>query len=359
MPEHTPLYEAAARAGAVFVDDTGWEVPGHFRGADAEYAAAREGAALFDLSHQGKVEVSGADSSSFLHNLCTNDVGNLGPGAGCEAFFTTAKAKVVAHGYLFSEGAAARGRTFWLDLAPGTAEKVIRHLDHFLISEQVEFADRTRELAQAHLVGPRAWAPLAQALPDLPVLGPFQHAAGLFRGTALCRVRRNDRLGVPGYDVLCPPGEAAQLWQALTQAGVTPAGLQAFEALRIEAGTPRYGADIDDNTFAPEAGRTAQAICYTKGCYLGQEPIVMARDRGQINRTLVGLALPVGPVPPRTGVFRDGKEVGHVTSSAFSPRTRAGVALAYLRRGSQGAGTAVEVDVEGRRLPAQVVAFLR
>lgn len=85
----------------------------------------------------------------------------------------------------------------------------------------------------------------------------------------------------------------------------------------------------------------------------------MARDRGHINRTLVGLALPEGPVPPRAGVFRDGKEVGHVTSSAFSPRTRAGVGLAYLRRGSQEVGTAVEVDVEGRRLPAQVVAFLR
>jgi folate-binding protein YgfZ len=335
MPEHTPLYEPAARAGAVFVEDAGWEVPGHFQGAAQEYAAVREGAALFDLSHYGKVELTGPDAGTFLHNLCTNDVRGLPDGAGCEVFFTTAKAKVVAHGYLFHEGAA-----FWLDLAPGTAEKVIHHLDHFLISEQVEFADRTRERAQVHLAGPRAQAVL-------------QHAKG--PGQA----RRNDRLGLPGYDVLCPPVGAAALWQALTDAGAVPAGLQAFEALRIEAGTPRYGLDMDDNTFAPEAGRTAQAICYTKGCYLGQEPIVMARDRGQINRTLVGLALPEGPVPPRTAVYRDGKEVGHVTSSAWSPRTGAGVALAYLRRGHQEAGTGVEVDVEGRRLPAQVVAFLR
>ena len=354
MPEHTPLYEAAARAGGVFVEDAGWEVPGHFRGADAEYAAARAGAALFDLAHHGKVEVSGVDARAFLHNLCTNDVRNLGQGAGCEVFFTTAKAKVVAHGYLFHDGAS-----FWLDLAPGTAEKVLRHLDHFLISEQVEFADRTRELAQAHLAGPQALALLEQTLFDLPPLEALQHATRPFRGMTRCPVRRNDRLGVPGYDVLCPPGEAAQLWQALADAGAVPAGLQAFEALRIEAGTPRYGVDMDDDTFAPEAGRTAQAICYTKGCYLGQEPIVMARDRGHINRTLVGLGLPQGPVPPRTGVFRDGKEVGHVTSSAFSPRSRGGVALAYLRRGSQEVGTSVEVDVEGRRLPAQVVAFLR
>jgi folate-binding protein YgfZ len=333
MPERTPLYDSAARAGAVFVDDAGWEVPGHFRGANQEYAAAREGAALFDLSHHGKVELTGADAGTFLHNLCTNDVRNLAAGAGCEVFFTTAKAKVVAHGHLFHEG-----DSFWLDLATGTAEKVIRHLDHFLISEQVELTDRTRELAQVHLAGPRAQALLKQA-----------KAPG--------KVRRNDRLGLPGYDLLCAPGEAAGLWQALTAAGATPAGLQAFEPLRIEAGTPRYGVDMDDNTFAPEAGRTSQAISYTKGCYLGQEPIVMARDRGQINRTLVGLALPEGPVPPRSAVFRDGKEVGHVTSSAFSPRSGAGVALAYLRRGNQEVGTGVEVDVDGRRLPAQVVAF--
>ena len=335
MAEHTPMYEAAARAGAVFVDDAGWDVPAHFQGAAPEYAAAREGAALFDQSHRGKVELTGTDARAFLHNLCTNDVRNLAAGAGCEVFFTTAKARVVAHGHLFHEGAA-----FWLDLPPGTAEKVIRHLDHFLISEQVEFADRTRELAQAHLAGPRAEALLRHA-------------------PAPRQVRRNDRLGVPGFDLLCPPGEAGGLWQALTGAGATPAGLQAFEALRIEAGTPCYGVDMDDNTFAPEAGRTAQAISYAKGCYLGQEPIVMARDRGQINRTLVGLALPAGPVPPRSAVYRDGKEVGHVTSSAFSPRSGAGVALAYLRRGSQEVGTGVEVDVEGRRLPAQVVAFLR
>src|SRR5215469_9778648 len=117
MPEHTPLYEAVARAGAEFVEDAGWEVPGHFQGAESEYAAVHDGAALFDLSHHGKVEVSGADAPTFLHNLCTNDVRNLAAGDGCEVFFTTAKAKVVAHGYLFHEG-----ESFWLDLAPGTAE---------------------------------------------------------------------------------------------------------------------------------------------------------------------------------------------------------------------------------------------
>src|SRR5207302_10856103 len=125
------------------------------------------------------------------------------------------------------------------------------------------------------------------------------------------------------------------------RAGAGPAGLDTHHILRVEAGTPLYGADVDENTFAPEVGRTREAICYTKGCYLGQEPVVMARDRGQVNRTLLGLKLPGGAVPPGSPLYRDGKEVGRVTSSARSPRLGTAIALAYVRRGHQEPGTAV------------------
>src|SRR5207245_396496 len=110
-------------------------------------------------------------------------------------------------------------------------------------------------------------------------------------------------------------------------------------------------------TFAPEVGRIQQAICYTKGCYLGQEPIVMARDRGQINRTLLGVKLPDGPVPKNALLFRDGKEIGRVTSSVRSPRLETAIGLAYVRRGNQEPGTRLEVDVNGVRQPAEVTAL--
>jgi folate-binding protein YgfZ len=168
-----------------------------------------------------------------------------------------------------------------------------------------------------------------------------------------CQVRRHDALGVPGVDILCPPDRAESLWQAFTAAGARPAGFQAYHTLRVEAGTPAYGPDLDENTFAPEVGRVPQAISYAKGCYLGQEPVVMARDRGHVNRTLLGLRLPDGPVPPGSLLYRDGKEVGRVTSSVVSPALGA-IALAYVRRGSQEPGTAVEVEVQGQRRPALV-----
>jgi folate-binding protein YgfZ len=352
MAEQTPLYDVTARAGAAFVEDAGYSVPAHFGDPAAEYNEARAGAVLFDLSPHGKVEVTGPDARSFLHNLSTNDVKNLPPGTGCEAFLTTARAKVVA--YLTLWLLPEDTPSFWLDLAPGTADKVLQHLDHFLISEQVEFADHTRAFAQVHLAGPRSRAVLDQALGGpLPELGPLHLTRTTFNGTP-CQVRRHDRLGLPGYDLVCPGTHAVAVWQRLAGAGAKPAGRQAYEALRVEAGTPRQGVDVDEETFAPEAGRTRQAISYTKGCYLGQEPIVMARDRGHVNRALMGLKLAGGPVPHNSPLYREGKEVGRVTSSVVSPRLGTAIALAYVRRGHQEPGTALEVEAEGQRRAAEV-----
>jgi folate-binding protein YgfZ len=353
MAEQTPLHDVTGRAGATFVEETGFSVPDHFGDPAAEYNEARAGAGLFDLSPHGKVEVAGPDARTFLHNLATNDVKNLPAGAGCEAFLTTAKARVVA--YLTLWLLPEETPSFWLDLAPGVAEKVIEHLDHFLISEQVEFNDRTRAFAQIHLAGPRARAVLDQAVSGpLPELGPLHLTLATVNGVS-CQVRRHDVLGLPGYDLVCPDTHAGGIWQRLAGAGVRPAGRQTYEALRVEAGTPLQGMDMDEETFAPEVGRTQQAICYTKGCYLGQEPIVMARDRGHVNRALLGLKLPGGPVPPNSLLYREGKEVGRVTSSVVSPRLGTAIALAYVRRGNQEPGTVLEVEAAGQRQPAEVV----
>ena len=130
----------------------------------------------------------------------------------------------------------------------------------------------------------------------------------------------------------------------------------AYEALRIEAGMPLYGLDIDENALAPEVGRTAQAICYTKGCYIGQEPIVRIRDIGQVNRTLTKLRIEAtNAVPHGTKLWRDGKEVGQVTSSALIPGSGEGVALAYVRRGNTEPGTVLEVEMDGERGTARVI----
>jgi folate-binding protein YgfZ len=380
MAEHSPLHGLTAKAKAVFLEEAGWLMPARYGQAVAEYQEARRHAVVFDLSHRGKVELTGADSGRFLHNLCTNDVANLPLGAGREAFLTNAQARVVAHALIYHVMQEGR-EVWWLDVAPGTADKVVKHLDHYRISEQVEMADRTVEYAQLHVAGPEA-ADLLETVvrTDLKALAELADAEQTFRPppspeeagdpsklrTAMIRiptvaaahVRRHDPLGLPGYDVVCARGLAETVWQHLTAAGVRPAGLETYHALRVEAGTPLYGVDIDESNLAPEVGRTRQAISYTKGCYLGQEPIVRIRDLGHVNRSLLGVKIAAQePVPRGTKLFREGKEVGQVTSSVVSPRLGATLALAYIRRGSDQAGTALEVEAGGGRRAAEVVTL--
>ena len=342
MAVTSPLHDLLERGGATFDEQSGWLVAGRFTNAALEYEAARSHAVVFDHSGCGKVELAGPDAASFLHNLCTNDIKNLATGGGCEAFLTTHKARVIAH-FAVSRMRWDDKETLWLDSEPGQADRIIAQLNHFLISEQVELADRTRDLALLRVVGPASAALLAQALQSTAgELQPWHHA--------LCRtpfgpvgVRFQRALGVLGYDCFCRPDTARMLWQRLVTAGVTPAGRQAHDILRIEAGFPAHGIDMDENRFVVEVGRS-DAISYTKGCYLGQEPIVMARDRGQVNRLLMGIVTGPGDVlPAGTVLLRDGAEVGQTTSSVWSPRAKHVVALAYLRRGHQEPGTELTI----------------
>jgi tRNA-modifying protein YgfZ len=356
MSTRTPLHDVASAAGAAFAEDAGWIIPVRYVDAAADYRQARDGAAIFDVSHRGKVEVTGPDAAAFLHNLCTNDILNLPAGRSCEAFFTTAKARVVVPVMIDHLRFADGREVFWLETAPGLGDRLVKHLDHYLISEQVEILDRTTDFAELHLAGPRAGEVLKALGGDLADLAEGQVVPRAFGG-AHGHVRRGDALGVPGYDIVCPRGEAVPVWQSLLTAGARPAGLEAYEILRVEAGTPVFGPDMDENRFVVEVGRAARAICYTKGCYLGQEPIVMARDRGQVNRTLLGLTVQgEGAVPHGARVLRDGGEVGQVTSSVVSPRLGT-IALAYLRRGNQEPGTAVVVETPAGTRPAEVVSL--
>jgi tRNA-modifying protein YgfZ len=322
-----------------------------------ECQTAHACAALFDISDRGKLELTGPDAPSFVHNLCTNDVLNMPLGAGCEAFFTNAKAKVVAYALIYHVRIAGGRDALWLDVDPGQATHVLQHLDHFLISEQVEMSDRTADFAQFHLAGPKARTVLHRALGDtVPDVGALEHMERTVGPNATCHIRRHDPLGIPGYDIVCLTGRANDVGQRLAAAGAAPAGGDSYDVLRVEAGTPVFGRDIDENRFVVEVGRTG-AISYTKGCYLGQEPIVMARDRaGHVNRSFRGLRLSDGgPLVAGSKLSSsDGKDVGVVTSSLVSPRLGP-IALGYVRRGYEKPETTLEVEPTGSGRRAVVV----
>ena len=160
----TPLQ--AQYSSASFTEEAGWLVPAHFGDPAAEYETGRTGAVVFDRSHYGKIEAAGNDTLVFLHNLSTHNVKALSPGAGCETFFCTPTAKVVSYGTIFRLPPAGKRETLWLDLSPGLDEKTFRHLDRYIIGEDVTLTDRTQALAQIHLAGPDAARVLSAALSE-------------------------------------------------------------------------------------------------------------------------------------------------------------------------------------------------
>ncbi len=335
-------------------------MPAHFGDAAGEYQRTLNAASLFDVSNRGKLELTGPEAPQFLHNLCTNDINNLPLGGGCEAYFCDARAKALAHALIYHVLVDGSRHAFWLDVTPGYGEKLLKHLDRHLIAEQVEMSDRTNQFAEMHLAGPQARGIIEKALgAPIPDLAEFLHMERTFSSNAVCHIRRNDPLGVPGYDIACLNARADGVWKMLIAAGATPAGSQAYEALRIEAGTPVYGIDINDNRFVMEVPRALRAVSYSKGCYLGQEPIVMSRDRaGFVNRAFLGVKVLEGKcLAAGTKLFRDGNEVGLITSCTQSPRLGAPLALGYIRRGHQDPGLRLEAETPEGRKPVEVLAL--
>lgn len=296
----------------------------------AEYDAAINQAVWFDLSAHGKIEVAGPEACVFLNNLATQDVKGLALHASCESFLTTNKARVVAHAMI----SHVRDDVFLLDVAPDLAEKVLAHLNHFLISEQAELEDRSADFAMFRIVGPNASALLDVANLELNRVRSLGE---------LGFIRRHNLLALDGFDWFCPIARVDDVRAKLGEIALgTPA---TYETLRIEARLPAVGAEYDDQRFAMEIDRTQQAICYTKGCFLGQETIVMARDRGQLNRVLRGIVMRDVSVPTvGAKVLKGTEEVGIVTSATYSPRRGCAIALAYVRRGSWEPGAEVTLD---------------
>jgi tRNA-modifying protein YgfZ len=323
----------------------------------SEYDQFHFEACLVDVSDRGKIELRGPDAAGFLHNLTTNDIRSLVAGSGCEIFLTTAKGKVVAFGWVYHLRSAEP--TFWLDVDASAAQNASQHLNMYLISEQVEISDRTAEFAQLDLIGPKAREILAK-LTGHEEAGWHDLECGIVQlnGSIDVQLRFHRRFGVDCFELVFPQERINEVRSKLTEAGAVPVAREALEILRIEAGIPAYGVDIDENVLAPEVGRTAQAISYGKGCYLGQETIVRIRDLGHVNRTLMGLKVLEGEAMPRgSKLLRESKEVGEVTSSVFSPRLRSLIGLAYVHRTCETPGTRVEVAVEAGRATAEVAAL--
>jgi folate-binding protein YgfZ len=232
-----------------------------------------------------------------------------------------------------------------VETTPGRNEALFKHLDRYLISEQVEIEDVTAAFTQGHLAGPTAKTVLETVTGGpLPELAEFQHLERTIAGVT-CSIRRRDPLGMPGFDIVCDATSGEKVGQAVFIDGVELWDDAEYERLRINAGTPLYGPDIDENRFVMEVGNVQRAVSYSKGCYLGQEPIVMSRDRaGHAPRAFVKLTLDGDPPAVGAKILAGEEEAGAVTSAARSTRGEGSVALGYVRWKHREPGTVLTVD---------------
>ena len=319
-----------------------------------DYDAAISTAALFDDSATGKIILRGPDAPMFLGNLSTNAIIPLPLGGGCATYFCDSRAKALFQAAVYHVRLDDAPHAIWLETTAGRDVAMFHHLDRYLISEAVELENATDRFAQVHLAGPRANAILESALAvELPELVEFQHVERTFGYLSATSVRRRDRLGVPGFDIVCSKERTEGIVRLLVAAGANRGTPETREILRIEAGLAEYGRDFDESRFVMEIAGAASAVSYSKGCYLGQEPIVMSRDRaGHAPRSMVKLRSDSALVSGAK-LFAGADEIGVVTSATESPRFGP-IALGYVKWKHREAGTALEAELPTGRVAVSV-----
>jgi folate-binding protein YgfZ len=303
---------------------------------DAQYRQLREECGLLDRSARGKLLVAGPDAAEYLQGQLTNDVEALAPGDGQYAALLNRK------GHMQGDMRVLRPITeeLWLDTEPEALAATRRHLEMYSIGREVKVTDVSGERAILSLIGPRAVEVAGTAaLPENAC------EASTVAGVECLAVGTS-----VGIDLIAAAADVGRLRDALGDAGAVEVSLAAAEILRIEAGIPRFGAEMGTATMPAEAGIVADAVSFTKGCYIGQETVARLHYKGRPNRHLRGLRLSA-PAEPGAALVLGEKEVGVLGSAAVSPALGP-IGLAILRREAE-PGLTLSVGEDG--VTAQVV----
>ena len=296
------------------------------------YEALREHAGWIDLSGRGKIRITGEDRVRLAHALTTNHIEGLAPWSGCYAFFLNSQGRVLGDMNLFK-----LPEYLLLDTEPEVRPKLYEHFDKLIIADDAALEDVSDTTATVNVEGPRAQAILASlgAPADEPDFALAEW------GTHL--LARIGSTGLPGYSIFLPLEEKANLLERLDAARVHRADPLAIEAVRLENRVPRYGVDFSE-AHIPNQMQQLGALHFSKGCYLGQEIVERVRSLGQVNRLLASLEADTEtPFVRGSKILLEGKEVGQIGSSAFSPARGKVLAFAILRREALASG-ATTVD---------------
>lgn len=362
-PLKTPLYDLHLQAGAKVIEFGGWLMPVQYSGIVAEHRKVREAAGIFDLSHMGRIYVSGPSAAGFLQWLATNDVSKLSLGQ-------------VQYSLLCNRSGGVRDDILVYRLAESeyllvvnasNRLKVLRWMEEMgdawlkgAGSGDLTVDDRTLETVMIGIQGPQSEAVLT-ALADVSLgsLRYYHATAGRVMGEHGL-VSRTGYTGEDGFEVILPVEGGLRLWRRLVEeasAGrVALAGLGARDTLRLEAGMPLYGHELNENVTPLEAG-LARFVRMEKGDFAGRDALLLMAESGP-KRQLVGLEIPDRAIARRgTPVLAEGIPAGQVTSGSYSPTLDRSIAMALVGSDRVGGQTPLEVAVRGAAHPANIVSL--
>jgi folate-binding protein YgfZ len=285
-----------------------------------DYQSVRDGGAgVIDLSAlRGRIRVEGTEAVQFLNGLITNDIKTATEDSWLPAVFPTVQGRLIG-----AVRIVRQSESFLIDTESASHEAVLKTISRFTLAGDFKVTDVSNETALLTVQGRRA------------------------RDVVKTRGIRATHTGEDGYDLLLNVEDVSSVMEQLVAAGAEPVSPEVFEILRIEAGIPRHGQDMDDTNVVLEANLD-DAISYTKGCYVGQEIIIRIKHRGHVAKKLTGVTFEKSVDAGTPITSDDGKEIGRVTSAAYSPKLESPIALGYLRYEYLAPGSAVKAgDVSG------------
>ena len=351
--KRTPLHDIHVALGAKMVPFAGFEMPVTYpTGINSEHRAVREDVGVFDVSHMGEFEITGPDRNAFVQRVTCNDVGSLKAGQAQYSGILTNDGTFVDDClvYRFDDKL----------MMVLNASNIQKDWDHILDQKggaNVRLRDISDETALLAVQGPKAEALIGQLTSLGVAMIPYYHfAQGKVAGVQ-CFVSRTGYTGEDGFELYCRASDAEKLWHALVGAGrAEPVGLGARDTLRLEAGLPLYGNDIDDTTTPYEAGLNFIVKLEKGAPFTGLEALKRQKLEG-VRRRLIGFRVTEPKAIARQGypVFLDGTQVDIVRSGTLTPTVNAAIGTTYVPADRARAGTKIEIDIRGKRVEAETV----
>jgi glycine cleavage system T protein len=353
--KRSQLHVQHGQLGALFEEITGWEMPAHYGDIEDEHRAVRQAVGIADLSHRGKIRVTGEDRVKWLQSVISNDILPLQPGQGRYSSLLTHKGKMLTYFRLYLQTEAVM-----LEDVGEIGDATFQTLRKFLLyGTKAKMENCTESWGLLLISGPKAPQVMHAGFGvDVTDLQPLDFVTAQIGGRHALIIR-TEETGEVDIEILLPADNLATAWKHAMQAGakfgIKAIGAQAREALRVEAGLPKAGLDLNEEIVPPEANLEGKAFSLSKGCYPGQEVVARMDTYGTVRRRLVGLVLHDSTVPSKEAkLFSGDREVGWISSAVRSPQLNKVIAFGFPLRDFSAPDTALTVEVDGTRHEATV-----